>query len=119
MLVVDDEPGICKALVRTLRSHEVVTMPSAQDAMDLLARDTAFDAILCDLMMPGLSGMDLHRWLVDSHPAMSVRLCFMTGGAFTPAARDYLAHVDVVVIDKPFDARRVVQIVNERVVAAR
>ena len=58
--------------------------------LDALARITAgerFDVILCDLMMPHMTGMDLHAALAGAVPEQAERMIFMTGGAFTPSAR--------------------------------
>lgn len=46
-----------------------------------------FDVILCDLMMPDTTGMDLHHELVRIAPDQVDRMVFMTGGAFTAKAR--------------------------------
>ncbi len=104
ILVVDDEPMIQKTLQRLLAdSHEVVTAASGVEARTILERDQAFDVILCDLMMPELTGMDVHAWLAAHHPALSERLVFVTGGIFTPRAAEYLASVNNLRVHKPFD----------------
>ncbi|TCP56255.1 DNA-binding response OmpR family regulator [Tamaricihabitans halophyticus] len=57
VLVVDDEPGVCKALRRGLQAEgmEVVTAEDGPTALRL-ARTGSFDAVLLDIMLPGLSG---------------------------------------------------------------
>ena len=59
--------------------------------------------VLCDLMMPGLSGMELHDRLARSSPEGAGRMVFLTGGAFTDAARDFLARVPNPRLEKPFE----------------
>ena len=54
-------------------------------------------------MMPDVSGMDLHEWLAATHPELAEKLIFITGGAFTPRAREYLDKVHNPRIEKPFD----------------
>ncbi len=120
VLVVDDEPAIRRILQRLLeRDHQVVLVASGDAARSVLDADQAFDVILCDIMMSEGSGMDLHAWLEDVHPVLSRRVIFMSGGAFTPRARDYMAKVDTPHIDKPFDMPRLRRLVAERVRAAR
>ena len=51
--------------------------------MDTIARGERFDAILCDLMMPGMTGMDLHEALSRLAPEQASRVVVLTGGAFT------------------------------------
>jgi hypothetical protein len=66
-----------------------------------------------------MSGMDLHAWLAESHPALAARVVFVTGGAFTPRASEYVARVGNLRIEKPFDAANLAKLVAELVVAAR
>jgi signal transduction histidine kinase/CheY-like chemotaxis protein len=103
VLVVDDEPAIRKALQRMLGdAHEVVTVGSGVAGRDLLAQDDRFDVVLCDLMMPDMSGMALHEWLSEHRPALAEKVVFVTGGVFTPLAADYLARVGNLRLEKPF-----------------
>jgi CheY-like chemotaxis protein len=92
-------------IARMLRGqHEVVTAESGAEGRRILAADRAFDAIVSDLMMPDVSGIDLHAWLAAEDHALAERMVFVTGGACTPRARDYLALVDNPCLEKPFDA---------------
>ena len=68
----------------------------------MLAAGGPFDLVLCDLMMPGMSGMDLAAWIEEHHPALSRRMIFMTGGAFTPEAEEFLASAVHPSLEKPF-----------------
>lgn len=115
ILIVDDEDGIRAAMVRMLRGHEIVEAGNGEAARDILERDQAFDVILCDMMMPRYSGMDLHAWLCERHPAVAERLIFITGGAFTPRTREYLARVSNLRIEKPFDIVNFKKIVADRI----
>jgi len=62
-----------------------------------------FDVILCDLMMPELTGMDLHAELEKLAPDQAARMVFVSGGAFTPRARDFLDRVPNARVEKPID----------------
>jgi CheY-like chemotaxis protein len=104
VLVVDDEPALASALARSIeRDHEVVVIASGRDALERLRRDDTFDVILCDLIMPQVTGMDLYDELHRTSPALADRIIFMTGGSFTTRARDFLAKVSNPALDKPFD----------------
>ena len=118
VLLVDDEPGIRSMLARILREHDCVTAAGGAEAQGILQQDQAFDVILCDMMMPEFSGMDLHAWLTEAHPALAERLVFITGGAFTPGARDYLSRIDNARIDKPFQPAEIRELVTARIAAA-
>lgn len=103
VLVVDDEPRMGKALERLLApDHEVALAGGAREALDLVERGETWDVVLCDLMMPGMSGMDLHAELAHRAPALAGRLVFMTGGAYTQQAQDFLARVPNRRLEKPF-----------------
>jgi signal transduction histidine kinase/CheY-like chemotaxis protein len=115
VLIIDDEEGIRVAVARMLRDHETVRAASGTEAMRLLDSDQSFDLILCDMMMPDVSGMEIHQWLAAAHPFLARQFIFMTGGAFTPRAREYLGKVDNIRLEKPFEAANVKKIVSELV----
>jgi len=100
ILLVDDEPAVGRALVALLDGdHDVVPVVRARDALDRLAAGETYDVILCDLMMPEVSGIELYASLPDS---ARDRIVFMTGGAFTQQAREFLATCDRPQLEKPF-----------------
>ncbi|HTP50203.1 MAG TPA: response regulator [Anaeromyxobacteraceae bacterium] len=103
ILVVDDEPRMGKAMERLLaQRYRVAVVASAAKALDLLASDPDFDGIICDLMMPQMSGMDLYDALRTSRPKLARRMVFMTGGAYTDEAHEFLAQLPQRRLDKPF-----------------
>lgn len=81
--------------------YDVCVSASADLAMTLLENE-AFDLVLCDLMMPRTSGMDLHRWLDARDPAAASRMLFMTGGAYTDQAARFLREETREHVEKPF-----------------
>jgi len=101
LLVVDDSPEILRAIRRGLRSFDLTTAESGRQALDA-CREGQFDLILCDLMMPDLTGMDVYRELKAHQPGLESRMVFMTGGAFTDGSRDFLDTVPNRIIEKPF-----------------
>jgi PAS domain S-box-containing protein len=106
ILVVDDEPAICSAVRRTLGGeHEVVPLTSALEALERITRGEGFDVIICDLMMPDMTGMDFHAALAASAPDAAGRMVLLTGGAFTQQARAFLDRVKNPRLEKPFDGQ--------------
>jgi DNA-binding response OmpR family regulator len=113
VLVVDDEPMMGTTLrVMLAEKHEVVVTHSARQAMELLECDGRFDAILCDLMLPGVSGMDLYGWLKENMPHLAEATVFMTGGAYTPEAHEFLEQQGSRRIEKPFGMDELVRAVD-------
>ena len=116
ILVVDDEPVVCSSLVRLLtREGTVLTVTSAREALKHIQFGQSFDVILCDLMMPGMDAPALYDELIQVAPAQAERMVFMTGGAFTARAREFLARVPNARVDKPFDVAALRALVRARV----
>lgn len=91
VLVVDDEPLLTTALGRALKDHAVRTANDAREALMVLAEGARFDVIVCDLQMPEMNGMDLYREISARWPEMAERFLFLTGGATTAKAGEFLA----------------------------
>ncbi len=108
LLVIEDEPTLARAFQRMLRAtHDVTITLSGREALARLQGGERFDAILCDLLMPEMTGMDFHAEIRKTLPGLEKRIIFMTGGAFTPRAREFLNEVTNPYLSKPFDLRRV------------
>jgi PAS domain S-box-containing protein len=118
ILVIDDEPALLHALKAVLAEfHDVRVEADGAAALELLRRDRGFDLILCDLIMHGMSGMDLHRELQAAAPELLERVVFMTGGASTPRARRFLDTTKNRVIEKPFHFDKLLAYVEESISA--
>ena len=105
VLVIDDEPLILKIVTAVLEGdHDVTCEARADAALARIRVGERFDAILCDLMMPQVTGMDLHAALLEIAPRQAEVMVFLTGGAFTPRARAFLDRVSNPIVEKPFDS---------------
>jgi signal transduction histidine kinase len=114
VLVVDDEPLIGRVIGTALkREHEVVAVPHAADAIALLEQGHKFDVVLCDLVMPDISGPEFYAKVKDSWPELAARLVFMTGGAFTPRTVEFMKCVPTSVLSKPFALDELKRVVRE------
>ncbi len=102
ILVIDDMPALGRSLARLLKEHEVTVVERAKDAFARLAANETFDVVLCDLMMPESSGREVFERLRAEWPALASRVIFMTGGAFTPESREFLAQSPQPTLTKPF-----------------
>lgn len=102
ILVVDDDFNVARAMCRLLRGHQVEVAESGAQAVELcLAND--YDLILCDVMMPNLSGAGVHQRLSSLRPEVVPRIVFVTGGMFTAEVLDLMSRVDNRVLEKPVD----------------
>jgi PAS domain S-box-containing protein len=104
VLVIDDEPALGAMIRRVLsRDCDVDLAASAREGLDRLDRPDVYDVVLCDLMMPDMTGMDLYAEIARRHPGVERRFVFMTGGAFTPRATEFLAKIPNRRLEKPFE----------------
>jgi CheY-like chemotaxis protein len=120
VLVVDDEPGILAVVERMLeRHHDVIGTTDARAALRMLtdgeAAGRAIDVVLCDLLMPDMSGMELFDAVQAASPELAERFIFATGGAFTAAAREFLERVPNPRLEKPFILPHLLGLIARRV----
>jgi CheY-like chemotaxis protein len=105
IMVVDDDPAVTRALARMLgRTAEVAVENSPEAALGRLALQPSPDAILCDVMMPGLTGPSFHERLRATNPALARRVVFITGGVVTEAIAEAIAATGQPCLEKPPDA---------------
>ena len=114
ILMIDDEPMIGNIVERTLRDeHDVETVTSGQAALACIEANPRYDIIFCDLMMPDMSGMDFYDTICVHFSDLADRMVFITGGAFTPQARDFLDGVTNRRVEKPFTSKFLRGVVRE------
>jgi signal transduction histidine kinase len=113
ILVVDDEPLVGTAIRRVLaQRHRVTVAESGRVALDLIQEGAQFDHILCDLMMPEMTGMEFHAQLVCVAPRQADVVTFMTGGAFTQVASEFMERHPRPWLEKPLDPEELRRIID-------
>jgi PAS domain S-box-containing protein len=112
ILVVDDEPTVGRALRRALSDHDLTVARNGRVALELCEAQR-FDLVLCDLMMPEMTGMEFFGALSARSPKTCDQVVFMTGGAFTPDAKQFLEAAGRPYIGKPFDLHWLRRLVRE------
>jgi CheY-like chemotaxis protein len=104
LLIIDDEPMILGALRRSFSSdYHVTCVGDGRRALERIRSGERYDVILCDLMMPEITGMDLYAELSKLAPDQAERVVFVTGGAFTARAREFLERIPNARVEKPID----------------
>jgi CheY-like chemotaxis protein/anti-sigma regulatory factor (Ser/Thr protein kinase) len=104
LLIIDDERLVADAIARVLsEDSDVEVVTDARQALARIAAGELYDVVLCDLMMPVMTGMDLYAEVVRSAPKLASHIVFMTGGAFTPRARAFVESVVNQCLEKPLD----------------
>jgi signal transduction histidine kinase/ActR/RegA family two-component response regulator len=113
ILIVDDEAAIGAVATRLLgRAHDVSAVTSGRQALARLDAGERFDLVLCDLLMPEMTGLDLHARLRLQFPDQAARVVFMTGGV-GQEARDAATRLPAVVLDKPLNARALTAFIDD------
>jgi CheY-like chemotaxis protein/anti-sigma regulatory factor (Ser/Thr protein kinase) len=105
VMLVDDEPLVANSIERLLRRDYDVTIASCgQDAIDHITGGERFDAIVSDVMMPNMTGIELIEELQRLAPDQAERLIFLSGGAFTAQTRERLDQLGAPQLEKPVSA---------------
>ncbi len=113
VLIIDDERPVVTMLARFLEpAYEVLPTTDPNEALSLLERHH-FDAILCDVMMPGMSGIDLYKAVREQAPGAEQRMVFMTGGGLHPEVYEFLRNAERPKLEKPFDIQELKRVLQE------
>ena len=119
ILIIDDEPLLGQTLRFAFQDkHDVEVASSGREALERLGTDADFDLVLCDLMMPDVSGEHVYRAVSEQAPGLLPRFVFMTGGAFTERAQEFLAQFAGRQLEKPFNIDEVELLLSELSVGA-
>lgn len=116
ILVVDDEPFVLRALERILTpQHDVLLASDGLEALARIGDGPPIDGVLCDVMMPGMNGMELYREIERRDQRLATRVVFVTGGALIDEVCRFLERVRAPVIEKPFAPSQILEVVGRMV----
>ena len=103
ILVIDDDEAILKLVSRALRSeYDTTVEANPANALLTLLTGAVFEMILCDVSMPGTSGIELHAAVLAEKPETAARFVLMTGGGLSASEEQLLRSRHVHNIAKPF-----------------
>ena len=114
ILVVDDEPSMRRALRAFLEraGFGVEEAESAEQALEYLDASRPADAVVSDVLMPEVNGVDFYDRLRDAAPHLANRMVFLTGAARDPRVHGPIEQRGVPLISKMDDLRLVVDAVR-------
>jgi PAS domain S-box-containing protein len=123
VLIVDDEAPIRVAIRRYLerRNWEVEEAKDGREAVDLLglaggdaaAHIARYDAIVTDLRMPGVSGIEIHDLLAAAAPEALAKLVVISGDTASAEVTEFLARLRQPEVQKPFDMRALADLLDQ------
>jgi CheY-like chemotaxis protein/two-component sensor histidine kinase len=119
VMLVDDEPLVVHTIERLLRrDYDITVALCGQEAIEHIARGVRFDAIVTDVMMPNMTGIELIEEVRRIAPDQADRIIFLSGGAFTGQTRERLDQLGVPQLEKPVTAKElracVMRVATER-----
>ena len=82
VLIADDDPAICTLIDTVLKKgpYEIITCADAESALVAVKREEKrFDIIICDFMLPGISGIDLIERLRADHRTKGTPILMISG----------------------------------------
>ena len=114
ILVVDDETSILMIITRILRrkGHFADGVESGEDALERLQAEK-YDLIITDLRMPGMSGQEFYKQVIELYPEYNGRFIFTTGDSINPTLQKFLTANETVALKKPFEMETLVDIVTK------
>lgn len=119
VLLIDDDRPVTLALCRMLRGrYTVVIAHGGQDAIERLRRGESYRAVLCDVMMPNVDGLDVFRWICANRPELRRCFAFVTGGVFAEQARAQIAALDVELLYKPVPKPKLLSLIDKLALAS-
>lgn len=112
ILLVDDEPDFVEMLSLRLEAvgHQVVQADSGRACLDALSRDV-FDAVILDVKMPGMDGVETLQHILQKRPALPVIMMSGHGTADVAEAAKRLGAFDYLL--KPADFQKLLQRLND------
>lgn len=114
LLIIENEELVATSLARLLEADSKVKIQATlvgdgTAALALLEADHSFDAVLCDLNLPGKSGRAIFSELRGRYPELASRLIFMTGGSCSPEIEKYLVSTGQPHLIKPFEVQKLLE----------
>jgi PAS domain S-box-containing protein len=113
IMVIDDEVLVRGFVRRALtEDHDVTVETCGEEALVHIQRGERFDLILCDVMMPQMTGLEFYDLLSTAVPEQAKRIVFITGGAFSGTMQRVLEATGNPRLEKPFHADQLREIVD-------
>jgi PAS domain S-box-containing protein len=112
VLVVEDEVTVRTLVTTALTQHgyDVVSAASGEEALEIAGRGTGIGLLLTDVVMPGISGLDLARTLVRQKPGLPV---IVMSGYMDQLMKEELSREPLPLLPKPFTPTQLRQKVAE------
>ena len=106
VLFIDDEPGLLNSYRRTFRRNFHVNLAeNAEEAQAAIEAGARYDAIVCDLRMPGMDGVTFYKNILQSNADQANKVIFVAGEISSPEHRSLRASIPNPFLQKPVDSK--------------
>lgn len=102
VLIIDDDENVARIVRRALGAWDSSIETSSVAALTRLREDPAFDLVVCDLLMPEMTGQELFEAISRESPTVAGRFMFLTGGACDDESKRFLESCGRPFLSKPF-----------------
>lgn len=121
VLVVEDQLPLARTLAKALAERYEVTLAGsvAEGCAAIATQGEALDVVLCDMLMPDGTGIDVYEAATRRSLELAERFVFMTGGAFLPSLVEFLEQSAHPRIDKPFGLPMLEEVLDRAIEARR
>ena len=113
VLVVDDDALVGAVIGEVLKAFRITFAQSATGALGRIEAGGNFRAIVCDLVMPGMTGYQFHAELVRRSPDLARRVVFLSAVAASPEVEEFTHRVGARCLPKPIDPRELEAAIEE------
>jgi DNA-binding NtrC family response regulator len=117
ILLIEDEPSVAAFLRTALerRGYKITSSASAADGLQLLATGD-FRGVISDFRTPGgITGADVHDWLLRHRPELASRIIFITGDTASAETVALLAQNGTPCVEKPFRVQQLIDAVEKTI----
>jgi CheY-like chemotaxis protein len=121
LLLVDDDMAVLSGYRRQLQAEDIVIefALSGGQALRRMLSETPPDVVICDMLLPDISGVEVYQRAVASQPSYRQRFAVATGASSVPAVATFLAGFTGPVLHKPVEAGRLTQALRACLAGAR
>jgi CheY-like chemotaxis protein len=115
LLVIEDEPSVMAFLSAALEryGYRMVAASSGAEGLKLLAAGD-YLGVISDMRTPGgVSGADVHAWIVKNRPHLASRIVFITGDTVNEETLAILRRTGAPCVEKPFRVQQLIAVVQK------
>ena len=113
ILIIDDDKALRDVILTALeKDHDVVALESAVEALGHLDVAAPYDWVICDVMMPAMTGMEFFETIRSRGTGFEKKIILMTGGAFTPKVRSWMEGLSNPKLEKPFRIKQLKELLE-------